>query len=101
MNELLEKIYEYWKLYDGPAEIETSLLTSYTDDISQIYKIDFRKNKQRNMRTSYSRSIDRRLVIRLSNSRNWFYCNKHDTYVGYEQMVENKIEQAFQLYRSD
>jgi hypothetical protein len=66
MNELLEKIYEYCKLYDGTAEIESSLLTSYIDDISQIYKIDFRKNRQTNTRTSYSRDIARRLTNKPS-----------------------------------
>jgi hypothetical protein len=100
MNELLEKIYEYWKLYDGPAEIETPLLTSNIDYISQTYQINFRKNKQTNTRTSYSRAIKRRLVSTLSNNGNWFYNNEHDTCVRYERMVENKIEQAFQLYRS-
>jgi hypothetical protein len=100
MNELLEKIYEHWKLHDGPAEIETTLLTRYLDDISEIYKIDFQKNRQTNTRTLYQQAIDRRLVSKPANNQNWFYCNEHATWMRYEQMVENKIEQAFQFYCS-
>ncbi|CAF3622264.1 unnamed protein product [Rotaria socialis] len=100
MNELLEKIYEHWKLHDGPSEIETPLLTRYLNDLSQTYKIDFQKNTQTSTKTSCQRAIDRRLVRELPNNRNWFYCNEYDTWARYEQMVENKIEQAFQLYRS-
>ncbi|CAM4805317.1 unnamed protein product [Rotaria magnacalcarata] len=100
MNELIEKIYEHWKLHDGPSEIETPLLSRYLDDLSQTYKIDFQKNTQTSMKTSCQRAIDRRLVRELPNNRNWSYCNEYDTWVRYEQMVENKIEQAFQLYRS-
>jgi hypothetical protein len=101
MNELLEKIYEHWKLHDGPAEIETPLLTRFLDDISETYKINFQKNRQTNTRTFYQQAIDRRLVSELTNNRNWFYCNEHATWMRYEQMVENNIEQAFQFYRSD
>ncbi|CAF1002038.1 unnamed protein product [Rotaria sordida] len=100
MNELLEKIYEHWKLHDGPAEIETPLLTRYLDDISETYKIDFQKNRQTNTKTFYQQAINRRLVSNLTNNRNWFYSNEHATWMRYEQTVENKIEQAFQFYCS-
>ena len=100
MNELLEKIYEHWKLRDGPVEIETPLLTRYLDDISATYIINFQKKTQTSTRTFDQRAIDRRLVSKLTNNRNWFYCNKHGTWMRYEPMVEDKIEQEFQIYCS-
>ncbi|UJR16958.1 hypothetical protein I4U23_003856 [Adineta vaga] len=100
MNEILEKVYQHWKLYDGPTEIETPLLSSCLTDTSDVYKFDFQRNKQTNTRTSCSRSIERRLVRTLSDNRHWFYCNEDDTWVRHEQMAEKQIEQAFQSYRT-
>ncbi|CAF1082432.1 unnamed protein product [Didymodactylos carnosus] len=92
MNELLEKLYEHWKLHDGPAEIETPLLTHYLDDISQTYKINYQKNRQTNTNTFYQRTINRRTMSKPPDNQNWFYCNEYDNWMRYELLVENKID---------
>ena len=99
INEVLEKSYEQWKLHKGPSTVVTPPLTRYIDDAPQTYQIDYQNNRQTNMKTSYSRVIDRRPVDKPADNRNWFYQDEHENWKRYESSVQNEIEKAFQLYR--
>ncbi|CAF1361486.1 unnamed protein product, partial [Adineta steineri] len=76
-------------------------VTRYIDDTPQTYQIDFQKNRQMNTKTSYQRLIDRRPLQKPADNLNWFYCNEHGNWTRYELLVQNQIEQGFQLYRLD
>jgi hypothetical protein len=75
-------------------------LTRYIDDTPQTYKIDYQNNRQTNVKTSYQRVIDRRPMDKPPDNQNWFYRNEHGKWMNYESLVQNSIEEAFQLYRS-
>jgi hypothetical protein len=101
INRILERSYEQWKLHGGPSTIITPPFTSYFDNTSQIYQIDYKNNRQTNMNTSYQRAIDRRLMDKSSNIKKWFYRDKHGNWMQYESLIKNSIEKAYQSYRSE
>ena len=99
-NEILERYYEQWKLHGGPAVVVPPPLTRYSDDVPQIYQIDYQKNRQINSKTSYPRIIDRRPMDKLRDNQNWFYRDERNNWMRYEHLVQSLIEKGFQLYRS-
>jgi hypothetical protein len=100
INRILERSYEQWKLHRGSSTIITPPLTSYLDNTSQNYQIDYKNNRQTNMNTSYQRAIDRRLMDKSTNKKKWFYRDKYGNWMQYESLIENSIEKAYQSYRS-
>ncbi|CAF3627648.1 unnamed protein product [Rotaria socialis] len=100
INDILEKFYQQWKFHGGPSTVETPPLTRYLDDIPLPYRIDYKNNKQTNTKTSYTRVIDRRPLEKQPDNQNWFYHNEQNNWMRYELLVQNTIENKFQLYRS-
>jgi HrpA-like RNA helicase len=100
INEILEKCYEQWKLHGGSSVVVTPPLIRYLDDTPQPYQIDYKNNRQINMKTLYPRPIERRPIDNPPDNQNWFYRNEHGNWVGYESLVQTEIETAFKLYRA-
>ena len=100
INQTLEKCYEQWKTNGGPSTIITSLLTRYLDDTPQNYRIDYKNNRQTNMKTSYQRMIVRLPMDKPPENRNWFYRDEHGNWMPYESVIQNSIDKAFWSYRS-
>ncbi|CAF3869213.1 unnamed protein product [Rotaria sp. Silwood1] len=104
INGELEQLYERWKLRNGPSNVVTSPLVRYVDDIPQTYSIDFQRNIQANTKSKFPRRIERRAVSpsKISNTmKNWYFRNEHNQWTLYDSWVQQTIENAFQLYRSE
>ncbi|CAF1343402.1 unnamed protein product [Didymodactylos carnosus] len=72
----------------------------YLVTVVLTYEIDYQSDKQKNMKTSYQRLIERRPTEAPSNNQNWFYRNDEGRWIRYESLVQDTIETAFRLYRS-
>ena len=99
INRILEKSYEQWKLHGGPSTILIPPLSCYLDNTLETYQIDYKNGRQTNIKTSHQRVIDRRLMDKSLDNRNWFYRDQFGNWMQYESLVQNIIEKAFQSYQ--
>jgi hypothetical protein len=102
INSELEQLYEKWKLNNGPANVVTSPLVRYVDDAPQTYSIDFQQNIQKNTKTNFARRIERRAmsISETRNTKKWYFRNEHNAWTLYESLIQQTIENAYDLYRS-
>ena len=100
INMILEAYYEQWRFQGGSSTVVTPPLRRYLDDIPQAYQIDYGNKRQMNLKTSYTRAIDRRPTDKPPENQNWFYENEHGQWTRYESLIQNSIEKAYQLYRA-
>jgi hypothetical protein len=100
INGELEQLYEKWKLGNGPSNVITSPLIRYVDDIPQTYSIDFQRNIQTNTTTTFPRQIERLAIdpSKISDKKNWYFQNEHNEWTPYESLIQQTIENAYQLY---
>ena len=97
INVILERYYERFRFQGGPSTVVTEPLIRYIDDQPQTYEIDYANLIQRNTSTRNARRIDRRPVP-LPRTQGWFYENEHGQWAPYQSLIQNSIEQAYQLY---
>jgi hypothetical protein len=90
INRILETSYERWKFHGGSSTIF----------LPEIYQIDYTNNRQTNMKTSYQRRVDRQLMDKSSDKKNWFYQDEQGNWIQYESLIQNSIDKAYQLYRT-
>ena len=94
-NLILEKSYEHWKLRGGPAKIDTAINGSWF-----MYQIDYKTNQQINTQIYRPRKIERRLLDKSTEKKQWFYQDRHSmNWIRYDTSMEILIDNSFNSYR--
>jgi hypothetical protein len=96
-NLILENYFEQYRCGGGRSTVVTKPIIRYIDDRPQSYQIDYIRYTQMNTMTRYERKMERRPVP-LPKTNGWFFENENGGWNPYQSLIQDRIEQAFQLY---
>jgi len=102
INIIIEENYNLYKMNQGPAEYLAKNIVRYQNDVPQDYTINYIKNIQINVKTGYTRNIQRRKTrLGINAVSKWQFMNDKDQLEDYQSTFQSIIEDMYQSYKND